>query len=222
MTEGTTEVSRNLRAQAEVLMQLAQVAEGLATAKDSIAAMEARRDELLRSLSPGDVGVILPPAMVTEAPPAPSDDGTEDPSRESLFRADIQTIAASGAKFRASDIFSKLQKKYTAVAPQKVRSQAGFLLTRMVRGGELVRISRGVYRQVGADRRPLGTRASGLLEWIRGKSAPVMYSDILDWFKDNQNSGRSTPAALAGNACTTLVRRGDLQRLERGLYRATA
>ncbi len=220
MTEGTTEVSKGLRTRAGLLMQLAQIAEGLADAQDSMAQLEDRKDAILKALGHDSGGVILPPPMVTEAP---TEEGSEAaPSRESLFRADIRTIAASGAKFRAADVYARLQKKYKAVEPRKVCSQAGFLLTRMVQRGELVRLERGVYRRVGVDRRVLGARANELLAWIRSRSTPTMYSDILDWFKANPKSGRSSPAALAGNACTTLVRRGDLQRLERGLYRATA
>ena len=221
MTEGTTEVSKGLRTRAGLLMQLAQIAEGLADAQDSMAQLEDRKEAILKALGQDSGGVILPPPIVAEDHRAPTTT-VEDPSRESLFRADIRSMASNGTKFRASEVFDRLQKKYAAVEPRKIRSQAGFLLTRMVRRGELIRLNRGVYRQVGADRRPLGARAGDLLAWIRVRAQPVTYSDILDWFKAHQNSGKSSPAALAGNACTTLVRRGDLQRLERGLYRATA
>lgn len=217
MTEGTTEVSRGLRTRAGLLMQLAQIAENLADAQDSLAQLEDRKNAVLKALGQESGGVILPPPIVTVAPPAPTT--AEDPSRESLFRVDIQSMVQTSA-IRAKDIFARLQGKYATVEPKKVRSQVGFLLTRMVREGKLARVNRGVYGMAGMKTiRPLGGRATGLLDWIRTQKS-VRYADIAAWFEAAPNPGKSPAGALAGNACSVLLRRGEIKRVARGRYRA--
>ena len=230
--EGRTEETKALRTQASILMQPAQVAEDLANTRDRISDLEEKKAVLLQALGE-DVGGTVETQTVTnsgvQVPSTPESNVVEkapvtrtmSPSGEKAMRLAILEFMDHGGKVKVSTLVSYVQT-LPDFSGSRSPSRVSFLLSKMVRYGDILRVEAGVYRLRGFDRRVLGEYSSNLLKWIKSTKGPVSRTDIIEWIRANHTSGRSTPSQLAANACVTLVRRGDIRRIGRGKYTANS
>lgn len=233
--EGRTEETKALRTQASILMQLAQVAEDLANTRDRISDLEEKKAVLLQALGEDVGGTVETQTATNSGVQVPSTQEsnvvekapvtrTMSPSGEKAMRLAILEFMDHGGKVKVSTLVSYVQTlpDFSGFPEANLKSRVSFLLSKMVRYGDILRVEAGVYRLRGFDRRVLGEYSSNLLKWIKSTKGPVSRTDIIEWIRANHTSGRSTPSQLAANACVTLVRRGDIRRIGRGKYTANS
>lgn len=235
-TEGRTEESRSLRTKASILMQLAQVAENLAHTQDQLSALEEQQASLLRSLGAEETVVtvttapvgsetVSKPTLPTVSAQRPALRGftTPTPTGEKAMRTILLEFMAHGRRVSIHEMVSYFQQHslFSAIPHLNLQTRVSFLLTKMVKAGLVFRVAPGVYRCAGVDKRSLSSNTTNLLTWVRSVGGPVTRTDIVEWLRKNLPEGRTGPSQMATNFCTTLMRRGELRRTERGRYVAT-